>query len=263
MPIKNLRTAFLFAVGLGLPGVAQAQDIQQRRSPLADAPAVRRRAELRSGRFELGVGVGATVGQDFYHAVLVGPKLALHVTDWLALGVTAQFNVTKDFKTSFTDQLSGTLDDQPAMDRSPSLTRSLQSMNKIGQVLGAHAELIPFSGKLSLFSSIFASYDFYAFGGVGAINFVADGDPCTTPGEYCPVTGFKIGPNFGLGMRTFVNDWFAVNIEARDVLLNNNPAGRDVNGDRVVDDNDLELDSNYMVSLNFVFLLPSKAKISD
>ena len=45
-----------------LPLAAQAQ----RKSPLADAPAIRKRFELRSTRLELGVGGGSTVNQDFY-----------------------------------------------------------------------------------------------------------------------------------------------------------------------------------------------------
>jgi outer membrane beta-barrel protein len=262
MATMKIRNAVLLALGLCLPAVAQAQELQQRKSPLADAPAVRRRVELRENRFELGVGVGSTIGQDFYHAVLVGPKLAFHLNDWLAIAATAQFNVTKDFRTSLTEQLEGTLDDRPQMDRTPKLSEALGAMNKIGQVIGVNAEVIPFSGKLALFSKLFANYDLYGFGGLGAINFVADRPACTSPGNSCPHVGLKMGANFGVGMRAFFNDFFAINLEARDILLRNNPAGRDVTGDMVADKEDLSWDSNYIVTLNFTFL-PSKAKITD
>lgn len=262
----NIRTALLLAVGVALPAMGHAQEIQQRRSPLADAPAIRKRSELRAGRFELGVGVGSTIGQDFYHAVVVGPKLAFHLNDWLALSAFAQVNVTKDYKSSFTNELTKRLDDMPRQgDRTPQLTPALEAMNKVGQVFGVQAEFIPFTGKLALFNALFASYDFYAFGGLGGINFTADGPSCAA-GEmsaYCPVTGVKLGATFGLGMRTFVKDWFALNFEVRDVLLRNNPAGRDVNGDRIVTDDDLSFDSNFIVGLNFVFFLPATPKISD
>ena len=60
------RFALLIALAtVSLPLAAQAQ----RKSPLADAPAIRKRFELRSTRLELGVGGGSTVNQDFYHTV--------------------------------------------------------------------------------------------------------------------------------------------------------------------------------------------------
>ena len=50
--------AILFAVGtVALPLAAQAQ----RKSPLEDAPAVRKRYELRSFRLEAGAGYGTTI----------------------------------------------------------------------------------------------------------------------------------------------------------------------------------------------------------
>jgi hypothetical protein len=54
-----------------------------------------------------------------------------------------------------------------------------------------------------------------------------------------------------------------MNIEFRDVLLRNNPSGRDETGDRIADDQDLTWDSNYMVGLNFTFMLPPSAKLSE
>src|SRR5882724_6820068 len=66
-----------------VPRGAQAQ----RKSPLEDAPAIRKRVELRETRLELGVGIASTVTQDFYHTMLGGARLAFHFNDWLALAV--------------------------------------------------------------------------------------------------------------------------------------------------------------------------------
>jgi len=63
----------------------------QRKSPLADAPAIRKRVELRSTRFELGAGASTTIGQDFYHSVFVNAKLGFHITDWLSLSAFGGF----------------------------------------------------------------------------------------------------------------------------------------------------------------------------
>ncbi|MDB4981096.1 MAG: hypothetical protein JWM82_1848, partial [Myxococcales bacterium] len=63
-----------------LPFAAHAQRV----SPLADAPAIRKREELRASRFEGGIGFGSTVGQDFYHTMFLDLKLDLHINDWLS-----------------------------------------------------------------------------------------------------------------------------------------------------------------------------------
>ena len=164
-------------------------------------------------------------------------KLNFFLADWLAIGGFAAHNLTRGFKTSFHERLWDVLPETSrAMDRAPTQGEARAGMNQIGQVFAAQAELVPFSGKYSLFGKIFASYDFYAFGGPGFINFVADREPCESATNSCPVTGLKIGANFGVGMRSYFNNFFSLDVEIRDLLLRNNPAGRDETGDRVADD---------------------------
>jgi outer membrane beta-barrel protein len=260
------RTAILLGTLFAMVPLAARAELPERKSPLADAPAIRHRVELRSSRFELGAGVTTTIGQDYYHAVLVGGKLSMHLTDWVAISAFGGHNVTPNFKTSFRERLEGTgLPDRKGSDRTPTKAEAFDPMNKIGQAFGAQLELSPFSGKYSLFGKIFASYDFYGFGGLGGINFIADVEACPDGAAMnsCPVTGLKLGANFGLGIHTFLNDFISLNVEFRDILLKNNPAGRDETGDNVADGEDLSWDSNYMVGLNLTLFLPSKAAISD
>jgi len=56
--------ALLVGCLVGIPAITQAA--QERKSPLADAPAIRKRFELRANRLEVGVGLTQTIGQDFY-----------------------------------------------------------------------------------------------------------------------------------------------------------------------------------------------------
>ena len=79
--------ALLVGCLVGIPAGAQAA--QERRSPLADAPAIRKRFELRDKRFELGVGLTSTVGQDFYNALMLNLRLGFHITDWIGISVSA------------------------------------------------------------------------------------------------------------------------------------------------------------------------------
>jgi outer membrane beta-barrel protein len=253
---------------LAISSAARAQTgRQERRSPLADAPAVRNRLELRDSRFELGVGAATTLGQDFYHAVLVGGKLSFHANSWLALTASGGFNVTPDFTTSFHDELIDRLPPARGMDRTPTQADAVNGMNRIGQMISAGAELTPFAGKVSLFGKLFANYDTYVGVGVGFINFQQAGDkePCAEPinENSCPVVGMKIGPTFVLGAHAFLNDFVALNLEVRDTVVRNNPAGRDENGDLVADQHDLSWDHNYVLGLNVTFFLPSQAKVTE
>src|SRR5262252_5776486 len=93
---------FIGALVCALPLAAQAQ----RKSPLADAPAIRKRLELRSTRFEIGAGASTTLGQDFYHSVLINVKAGFHIVDWLSLSGFAGFGVAA-IPTGFRDQVVG------------------------------------------------------------------------------------------------------------------------------------------------------------
>ena len=148
-------------------------------------------------------------------------------------------------------------------------------MNKISQMLGAQVEVTPFTGKYSLFGKLFAHYDFYVFVGPGLLNYTATNarrPACGDNGAFaappaqpppCAVTGFKLGVNTGVGVHSFINQFLALNLELRDVVAPNNAAGRDVNGDRRVDNNDLNWGSTFMATLNFVLYLPTVADISN
>ena len=257
------RLAFLIAFSIcALPLAAQAQ----RKSPLADAPAIRKRLELRSSRLELGVGGGTTVNQDFYHTALLNVKLGFHVTDWLSLAAFGGFavaNLDTGFKTTVVDSLNGN-----STVRQPSQGEAVGSMNKISQILGAQIEFTPFTGKYSLFSKLFAHYDFYAFVGPGFLNLKATDSrvpSCTDGGTAtsCAVTGLKLGLNAGIGVHSYINQFLALNFELRDIFAPNNAAGRDTDGDQHANNADITWGSTIVASLNVVFYLPSTADISN
>src|SRR4029079_8526649 len=132
-------------------------------------------------------------------------------------------------------------------DRAPTMSAANSTMNQIKEMLGAQLEFTPFTGKYSLFGKLFAHYDFYAFVGPGLLNYAAttSGTPsCGDSGSMnaltgCAVTGFKLGANVGAGVHSVVNQFLALNLEVRDIFAPNNAAGRDVNGDMSVDNNDL------------------------
>lgn len=252
---------------LSLGSNARAQE-EARVGPLVDAPAIRGRLELRQKRFEIGAGLGSTIGQDFYHATLLNLKLGYHFTDWLAVtGFVAQ-NVTPEFQTGTTDRLLKSLPATatPNLDRSPSKQQAKDGMNHIGTMAGAQLEIAAITGKFSMFNTWFFNYDFYLLGGLGYVNLEKGSDAklCgATARPFCPVTGWKPALQVGGGMHAFINELVAVNIELRDVMLRNNPSGADVNADKVSNGDDLTLDQNFIVTVNAQFFLPREAKRSD
>ncbi|HVR62078.1 MAG TPA: outer membrane beta-barrel domain-containing protein [Polyangia bacterium] len=256
---KRLALLFALAVTL-LPLAAHAQ----RQSPLADAPAIRKRLELRAVRLEFGGGGGTTINQDFFHSVFVNLKLGFHFTDWLSLSAFGGFALS-NIETGFQSRVKETL----AMPSPPAPTAAdaAASMTKVKQILAAQLEFAPFTGKYSLFGKLFAHYDFYIFGGPGFLNLEpADTTlpSCsdTNKTASCGVSGYKLGANFGVGIHSYLNQFLALNVELRDIYAKINPAGRDVNGDGKANADDLTWQSTYMVSLNLVLYLPATADIS-
>jgi outer membrane beta-barrel protein len=270
---KSARFAPLVSLGLALVVVAVPLAAQaQRRSPLEDAPAIRKRVELRETRFEAGVGFGSTVGQDFYHTMMLDLRLGFHLNDWLSIAAFGGFGVA-NIATGFESNLVGSLPTaNPTVPREPTQAVAKDSMEKITAVLGAQLEFTPFTGKYSLFGKVFAHYDFYAFGGVGALDVKpTDGSvpACAAPTvsamppTSCSESGLKPAANFGIGLHSYFNDWLALNIELRDLLARLNPSGRDVNGDGAANSDDQTWTSTYVVTANIMFFLPGRAAISQ
>ncbi len=252
-----------------LPLAAQAQ----RKSPLADAPAIRKRYELRQTRFEIGAGGAATINQDFYHTFFVGVKAGFHFNDWLALSVFGDFAVANSatgFQGSLTDSLGQPGDPPPPAAREPSAAQAQAAMQKITNVLGAQVELAPFTGKYSLFGKLFASYDFYLLVGGAAITVKPTDDtglPACADGMNiaiyaCKVSGLKPGATLGVGFHSYFNNFIALNVELRDVLVKLNPSGRDVDGTGGANNDDLSWTHTLMVGANIQLFLPATPGVS-
>lgn len=281
MPMNNLpkdggrrgqkRVAALliaFAVTL-VPLAAQAQ----RKSPLADAPAIRKRFELRATRLELGAGLGTTINQDFYHSVFFNLKVGFHITDWLAVSGFAGFAVA-NIETTFQSDVVNGLAPSPVAGHpasEPTQSEAQASAQKIKGIYGAQLEGSFFTGKYSLFGKLFANYDFYILGG-GALISVAPNDAnvpeCTSnAGQarqqyYCGTTGNRPGFTFGVGLHSYFNNWLALNVELRDILAKLNPSGRDTNGDLRATTDDLAWTHTIGLAANLVVYLPATPRIS-
>jgi hypothetical protein len=266
--MKRIALSFLFASTLAtiVPSRAHAQH----KSPLADAPAIRKRVELRDKRFEVGVGAGSTLNETFFHDVMVNAHLAFHITDWLAIGGVGLFGV-KSLSTGFQDELTATLKAPEETDRAPNAAMAVSAMNKPSMVLAGQVEVTPFTGKFSLFGKLFSNYDFFIAGGPAFVSLVKGGSGTMAPAcketdmsaRNCTVTGGKIGGTVAGGFHAFVNDFVGIGAEIRTVFNKDNPAGRDVNGDGHADNGDLTWTQHWIATLGVTVFLPPKADISN
>ena len=143
-------------------------------------------------------------------------------------------------------------------------------MQKITSILAAQLEFTPFTGKFALAGAAFAHYDFYAFGGFGAL-IVAPSDAAgtsacasaSTTAPSCSTSGLLPGGTAGVGAHAFIKQWLALNLEVRDIFAKINPSGRDINGDGVATKSDAQWGHTYVAALNLAFYLPSAAVISQ
>jgi outer membrane beta-barrel protein len=272
MLLNKHRFALLVAAAtVAAPLAAQAQ----RKSPLADAPAIRKRFELRSSRIELGAGAGSTINQDYFHTVMINARLAYHVTDWVSIGLFGNFGVAQ-VSTGFQGRVVDSLD-MPRMtnvDREPDKAGAEAAMQQIGSILGAQLEWTPFTGKYSMFGKLFSAYDFYlVLPGIAAVNVKTAGSVARScdsaaptdeanPDRYvCAVKGTKMGGKVGVGFHSFFGQTVALGVELSDVIAQLNPSGRDVNGDGMADKNDLSWTNTLLITANLTVYFPG-AKIS-
>jgi outer membrane beta-barrel protein len=267
---KRLAAVLVAAAVTALPLAAQAQ----RKSPLADAPAIRKKFELRATRLEVGAGVSSTINQDFYHSIFFDLRVGFHITDWLALSGFGDFAMANVATTFQTDVINGLYDSaQPGHPASePTRADAKRSMQQIKGMYGLQFELVPFTGKYSLFGKLFSHYDFYIIGGGGLINVGptdAGIQACAStnngPGPsqfYCGTSGSKLAGTFGVGFHSYFTHWMALNVELRDMLAQLNPSGRDTNGDLHATTDDLTWTHTISVGAQLVFYLPATPNVS-
>ncbi len=235
----------LLVAALLLPALAPAASIQgPRRSALdrlEEGEAIRKRVQLRGGRFEATPSIGFTLNDAFQRNFLFGIHLAYHLTDSWAIGGTAYGG------TSFNTDLADRID----AERGEKVDAG--AFSKIGFLGSAEVSYTPLIGKFALFGRSILNYDLNVTLGIGGASVSGSPD----------VDEFAIAPMFGIGVRTFVNDWGAVVFEFRDYIytsaLNAVPTLNDEGG--TDNTSTSEFRNNFMFGIGFAFFLPTEAEI--
>jgi outer membrane beta-barrel protein len=236
-----------------------ATALAERKNPLEGQPAVRVRQLLRNNRFELAPTFQFSINPDFKYILAPGLKASYHINDYIAATLTFAYGLNVD--TGLADKIIGSLPDGASEPLAPTKQQARDAMNYTTWMLGIRADASPLFGKLSLFGKGFMQYDFYVFAGVGIAGLAA-GWESSNASLALGNTGVKAGPEFGAGVHFFVNRFFALNIEFKDMLFQDNPSGRDVNGDGSVNDGDLSWVGHYYFTFGLSFYLPPGIKSS-
>ncbi len=171
----------------------------------AEVYAVQQIYALRNHRIEIQPYWGFTMNDQFVSHSAPGLALNYYITNVLAVGVNgnlhAPFNVDSDF--NFQNRRA---------------TRVAVPLTEYQWGANLNFTYVPLYGKFAGFGNFIFHYDAYVVGGVGALSTrpIPVIDPDNRKFDYKP----KVAFNAGIGLRIFINRWFAVIGEIRDYIYN-------------------------------------------
>lgn len=255
---------------------ASAQEIQLT-GPLAGAPSVHRLRNYREGRFELALGPGFTLLDEYQRTIFVAGRLQYNIFDWLGVGVFGGFGAA-NISTDLTDKINST-----------ATRNSRTAVNLPGQGQGDYADqtgklkwmaapqvtFSPFRGKLALFQKLFVDTDLYLHAGAAFVGVDERGDcavgQCTTKAAFATTSRTAVAPTFGLGLTLYATNFVSINVEYRAFPFSWNRGGFDTRGagpdasfpDNQINSEDRTFKFNQMVFVAAGFYLPTSPKVSD
>lgn len=260
--------------GLALSKPAAAQEIQLT-GPLAGAPAVRKLRNYREGRFEIALGPGFTLLDEYQRTIFVAGRLQYNITDWLGLGVFGGFGAA-NISTDLTDQINarGQRTDRTATNL-PSNPRAeyADQTGKLKWMAAPQVTFSPFRGKLALFQKLFVDTDLYVHGGAAFVGVEERADcalgKCASSFDVASRTA--VAPTFGLGLTLYASGFVNLNLEYRAYPFSWNRGGFDTRGsgpdasfpDNRINEEDRTFKFNQMFFVALGFYLPTSPGISE
>ncbi len=228
-------------------GEAGAASIQgPRRSALdrlEEGEAIRKRLMLRGGRFEVTPTFGFTLNDAFQRNLLLGAQLAYHLTDAWAIGATVLGGVP--FNSGLADRIE---DERPEKS-------DAGAFSHVGLLGTLEVIYTPLVGKFALFGRSVLNYDLHVLAGVGAtlVSGSTDVDGATPTGSV------------GVGLRTFVTDGMAVNLEFRDYIYSSslNAVVESDGQGATTTSTDSNISNNFAVTVGFGFYFPQEPEIGN
>lgn len=206
--------------------------------------AVQQRFIIKKRRFEVQPFWGQTLNDQFVAHPGVGLALNYYITEVMAVGLNGEyfqpFNVDSDFNAQ------------------------VRRAARVGVPLteyqwGAAANFtyVPANGKFAGFQNFIFHYDAYVVGGIGVLSTrpIPVIDPDYRTFDYSP----KISFNAGIGLKIFLNRWFAAVLEVRDYIFLDELENLEIAPDRTDESTwlgDTTLTNNVQAQLGLSVFIP-------
>ncbi len=168
---------------------------------------------LKRMRLEVSPSFTLSVKDTFFTKYVLGASLAFHFSESFAINLRGGYALKR---VSGAAQICTPGAENPLARgcAEPELDLLLgRSPGAINLVFGGDIEWAPIYGKISLVSQAFLHFDMYAILGASGIQYT--GPRPTEESE--PPSLMTVGGNLGIGARFFMNRWFAVRTELRDL----------------------------------------------
>jgi outer membrane beta-barrel protein len=169
----------------------------------AEVYAVQQIYALRYHRLELKPYWGFSLNDQFVSHPGPGLDINFYITNVLAIGLNGNFygGLNQDSNFNFEVRRSA---------------RVATPLNEYREGANFNFTYVPVYGKFAGFSKFIFHYDAYLVGGVGFIDTrpIAVIDPDNRSFQFKPKLDFDVG----IGLRIFFNRWFAMNLEVRDYI---------------------------------------------
>jgi hypothetical protein len=280
---KGTRLLSTLVAGLALLAVAERAEAQeiQLTGPLAGAPAVRKLRLYREGRFEFAPAVTFSLLDEYQRTIFLGARLNYNFTDWLAFGAWGAYGGLIQLSTHLTDEIQDVNEGRqglPVTDLNRRLTAVNMGPNfedqlgSLDWVVAPQVTVVPFRGKLALFSSIYVDTDLYFFGGPAIVGVTERADcegNCAS--SFDTASRVAIAPTGGLGLTFYINKWSGIGFEGRVMPMSYNTGGFDAAGagkdeafpDNNISDVDRRFQLNPTLTLSWNIYLPTKYRVSE
>jgi hypothetical protein len=278
-------------MGISVSTPAEAQEIQLT-GPLAGAPAVRKLRLHRQGRVEVSPGVSFTLLDQYLRTIMFGGSATYHFTDWIGAGVFGGFGI--QYPTGLTDELQEKAIDGRACTANlnaskacrltaVNLTRGQMKDDQLGKlqwIVAPQVVVVPFRGKLALFSALFVDTDVNIFAGPAIIGLqertaCGPNEPqnraCAAASSFTLESRTTVAPTFGLGLNFYPSSFIGFGTEFRMMPFAWNTSGFDNHGggangdfpDNAVNGDDREFHFNSMLTVKVSVQFPMEPRKSD
>ncbi len=289
--LSKMKGRFAAALAAGLAfvafsGTAEAQEVELT-GPLAGAPAVRELRLYRKGRVEVAPVVSFTLLDQYQRTIFGGLRLNYHFADWIGLGAWGAYGAIK-LPTSLSDDIESTTAARGCVDGvgqgdqalacrligpniGPNFTDQLGKMN---WVVAPQLTVIPFRGKLGLFSSVYVDTDLFFFAGPAFVGIEERKDcqtNCEDASTFAQQGRTAIAPTFGLGFSFYMSKWMALGAEWRGLPFSWNTGGIDTGGagpddefpDNKITKADRQFEFNQMIGVSLNMYFPTQYQVSE